>query len=108
MQRADADGIVLLCDFCRREWDGQEAMVEGHHGSIICLECVKLALEQSAQHADKYRCTLCLRFNIPPELPRWSNAAHPEAVACQDCIRQAAGALSKSPHTDWELPLGPS
>lgn len=101
MQRTDPDGIVLLCDFCRRDWDGQEAMIEGHHGSILCLECMKLALAGQTTGGEKFKCTLCLRFNIPPTLPHWQNPAHPEAILCQECLYQAARAFSKSPHADF-------
>ena len=47
-------------------------MIEGHHGSILCLECLKVALSAQATGGEKYKCTLCLRFNMPPELPHWS------------------------------------
>jgi hypothetical protein len=80
MQRETPEGIILCCDFCRRDWDGQEAMVEGHHGSIICLPCLKLALEQLKVGDDKYKCNLCLRFNIPQTLAKWSHPDHPDAV----------------------------
>jgi hypothetical protein len=102
MQRETAEGIVLACDFCQRDWDGQEAMIEGHHGSIICLVCLKRALEELKAGDEKYKCTLCLRFNIPASLAKWSHPEHPEAIACRDCIVQSAGTFSKSPHTDWK------
>jgi hypothetical protein len=96
MQREDPEGIVIVCDFCRRDWDGEEAMIEGHHGSILCLECMKLALEGMATGSEKYKCTLCLRFNIPPTVPLWSHPQHPEAVVCQECLYQAAKAFSRN------------
>jgi hypothetical protein len=102
MQREDSDGIVLLCDFCRRDWDGQEAMIEGHHGSILCLECLKKALVEQSPLEGKFKCTLCLRFNMPPEMPRWSNALHPDAIVCQECLYQAAKAFSRNPDVDWK------
>jgi hypothetical protein len=95
MQREDPEGIVILCDFCRREWDGQEPMIEGHQGSILCLECLKVALRDQ-QPGDKFKCTLCLRFNMPAAMPRWRNPAHPEAIACQECLYQAAKAFHKN------------
>jgi hypothetical protein len=104
MQREDPEGIVIVCDFCRRDWDGQEPMIEGHHGSILCLECLKAALTEQRTGGgggEKYKCTLCLRFNIPPELPRWSNAEHPEAIACQECLYQAARAFSRNKDVPW-------
>lgn len=104
MQREDPDGIVIVCDFCRRDWDGQEAMVEGHHGSILCLECLKLALDQQKPglEGEKYKCTLCLRFNIPPTVPRWSHPEHSEAIACQECLYQAAKAFSRNEDVDFK------
>ncbi len=99
MQREESDGIVIVCDFCRRDWDGQEPMIEGHHGSILCLECLKRALDGLKDGGEKYTCTLCLRFNIPPTVPRWSNpesTAEPAAVACQECLYQAAKTFSRN------------
>ena len=102
MQRNEADGIIISCDFCGTDWDGQAAMVEGHHGSVICLNCVKKALEVAAVGEDKYECTLCLRHNIPASLPRWTNQPKFSAVVCQECLHQAAKALSKAPHAQWK------
>ena len=105
MQRETPEGINFLCDFCQREWDGQEPMIEGHHGSILCLVCLKRALAECAPGAvggeDKFKCTLCLRFNIPATLAHWHHPDHPEVLACRDCIVQSAGTFSKSPHADW-------
>lgn len=102
MQREDPDGIVILCDFCRRDWDGNEPMIEGHHGSILCLECMKLALDNLTHAADKYKCTLCLRFNIPPTVPRWSNPEKPEAIVCQECLYQAAKTFSRNEDNSFQ------
>lgn len=99
MQREDPDGIVILCDFCRRDWDGQEPMIEGHHGSVICLQCLKRAAAEKAAGADKYTCTLCLRFNMPPSLPKWQNPDHPEAIICEECLEQAVKTFGKQGFT---------
>ena len=101
MQREAPEGIVILCDFCRRDWDGLEPMIEGHHGSILCLECMKLALRDQPAGTEKFTCTLCLRFNIAPKLPRWSNPAHPEAIVCQECLYQAARTFSRNTDNAW-------
>ena len=63
MQREEPDGIVILCDFCRRDWDGQEPMIEGHHGSIICLQCLKLAL-QHQKSLGLGRIDVAVRLNV--------------------------------------------
>ncbi len=106
MQEYQDDGVTLLCDFCHKAWDGQAAMVEGHHGSIICLPCLKAALAEAKPSAGKYQCTLCLRVNIPGSLPHWSTEAHPQAVACEECLHLSAAAMTKAPHAEfqWEPP----
>jgi len=102
MQREDPDGIVILCDFCRRDWDGQEAMIEGHHGSILCLRCMQRALNEQKPLEGKFKCTLCLRFNMPPEMPRWHSPSHPESIVCQECLYQAAKAFARNPDNDFK------
>ena len=101
MQREEPDGIVISCDFCKRDWDGAEAMIEGHHGSILCLECLKRALAEQATGTEKYKCTLCLRFNIPGAIPSWRNAGVSEAIVCQECFYQAARTFSRNPDVDF-------
>ena len=96
MQREDPDGIVISCDFCRRDWDGQEPMIAGHHGSILCVPCLQRPLDHQAAGAEKFKCTLCLRFNMPADMPHWADPAHPESVVCQDCIYQSAKAFHKN------------
>ncbi len=102
MQREEPEGIIIVCDFCRRDWDGQSPMIEGHHGSIICLDCLKLALAQQKEGADKYKCTMCLRFNMPPTLKRYAPADHPDSIICHECIVQAAKAFSRNPDVPWQ------
>jgi len=106
MQREDPDGIVIVCDFCRRDWDGAEPMIEGHHGSVLCLECLKAALRDQEISTEKYSCTLCLRFNIPGTLPHWRNPAHPEAIVCQECLYQAGRAFGRNPDVDFNFNPG--
>lgn len=102
MQRSEDGGIVISCDFCGTDWDEVRPMIEGHHGSVLCLECLKVAIHQAASGEGKYRCTLCLRENIPATLPRWSNPARPAACACEECLIQAAKAFSRDPDVDWK------
>ena len=114
MQRTEEGGIIISCDFCGTDWDAYDPafslpMVEGHHGSVICLACVKQALEQMAAGEGEYRCTLCVRDGLPADRPRWS---HPDpqpspglnvhAIGCRACIRQAARRFHKDPDIDWE------
>lgn len=105
MQRSENGGIIISCDFCASDWDpatGLPPMMEGHHGSIICLGCLIRALTEARLGAGKFRCTLCLRENMPANMLRWSDAAHPGAIACRDCLNQAAGTFNRDPDVDWE------
>jgi len=114
MQRTEQGGIIISCDFCGSDWDAYDdsfanPMVEGHHGSVICLNCTKQALEEMKPAREPYRCTLCIREGIDAELPRWfhpaptpSEGLNPHACACRDCIHQAAGKFSKDKDVDWK------
>jgi hypothetical protein len=97
----------FLCDFCRRHWDPDRPMVEGHQGSLICGSCLTLAyacvinLNQGQTPGPGVRCVMCLEER--PE-PFWTSPLHPEARVCARCIRQAAGALSRDPDSGWSRP----
>ena len=104
MQRTQADGVIISCDFCSVDWDpntGQPPMIEGHHGSCICLSCVQQALTALGAQPGEFNCPLCLRTMLPATLPRWSHASHPNVHACKDCVHQAAKAFSRDPDIDW-------
>lgn len=101
MQRIEDGGLIVSCDFCGTDWDGQSPVIEGHRGSIICLECLKAALKGLAASEDKYQCVLCLREGILPTVKRWSHPNHPDTFACQSCIQQAADVFDKDPDVQW-------
>ena len=100
MQRTVDGGIIISCDFCGTDWDQVKPMVEGHRGSVICLECLKIALDEARAGNGEFSCTLCLREELDPTFPRWSHANH-DATICQDCIHQAARQFSKDKDIDW-------
>ena len=102
MQKPVGTEIVICCDFCHGEWDGQSAMVEGHHGSAICLPCLERALREKRSLDGKYACTLCLRINLPASMDRWSHPDRLDVLVCQECLYQAAKAMTKAPHVDWK------
>lgn len=118
MQRTEDSGIIISCDFCGTDWDPYDEtnprpMVEGHHGSVMCLECVKLALDQMRPGEGEYRCTMCIQEGLPADLPRWSHpdpvpspGLNPMATACRACIRQAAGRFSKDKDVPWTWKTG--
>lgn len=107
MQRTEDGGIVISCDFCGTDWDQLLPMVEGHRGSVLCLECLKQALDQALHTADEIECTVCLAKRRPAARvwthprPRPSRGLKPAAVVCWSCIRQAATRLAKDEEVDF-------
>lgn len=109
MQRTQDGGVVISCDFCMTDWDpqtGLPAMTEGHHGSVLCLECLKAALREAKALGAPYRCTLCLQEDLPTTTPAYRNPRRAEATACLDCVHQAAKAFSRDPDVDWKWERG--
>ena len=119
MQRTPDDGIVISCDFCGVDWDAYDEeqanpMTEGHHGSVICLNCVKRALEEAKPSDTDFKCTLgltdhdagevCWRHPDPPDPDAPGLNKH--AVAHWDNIRQAGRAFGKDPDIDYTWEAG--
>lgn len=102
MQREQDGGVIISCDFCGEDWDQIKPMIEGHRGSVLCLECLKLALPALERGSSPFNCPLCVRNDIPASTPRWSNPLRPVAIACKDCLHQAARAFDKDPDVDWK------
>lgn len=100
MQRTEDNGVIISCDFCGTDWDEIKPMIEGHHGSVLCLECLGKALKHATTQDGEYRCTLCLREGLPASLPRWQDLDS-QAVACMDCLHQAAKAFDRDPDVNW-------
>jgi len=106
MQRREPEGVVITCDFCGTDWDEVLPMIEGHHGSVLCLSCLKTALESLKPAPAEFKCTLCLQTHptgdlqwIPTPLPEKANKY---AASCKPCIFQAAGTFSKDKDVDWK------
>ncbi len=107
MQRNQDDGVVICCDFCGTDWDQVKPMIEGHHGSVLCLECLKAALGQIKPQDWTFSCTLCLREGLPAGTARWTHPAAPPAanaaaVLCADCLHQAMRTFGKDPDVDFK------
>ncbi|MDH3583067.1 MAG: hypothetical protein OER86_02500 [Phycisphaerae bacterium] len=111
MQRTQDGGIIISCDFCGTDWDAfdqssSRPMVEGHHGSVLCLECLRAGLEEMSEPAGSYKCALCLQELDAacwshPDPPAGAAGLNPGAVACRACLRQAAGRFNKDPDVAW-------
>ncbi len=112
MQKTENGLIVIACDFTGIEWDEHIPMIEGHRGSVICLEALKMAIDGMADASEAFDCTLCLRHTETgskawrhPDPPATAN---PHAIVCEDCIRQADRAFSKDPDTDYVRRIPPT
>jgi hypothetical protein len=106
----------VVCDFCHREWTEAMPMIEGHQGSCICGNCLKLAYRELVlQGTDPspegdWKCPMCLEADADraamdrADEPGWPSPLHPEVVVCRRCIAMAAGVLHKDPDYDWTMP----
>ena len=108
MQREeDNGGIVISCDFCGTDWDEELAMIEGHRGSVLCLACLKQALDNAEPSDEAFTGTLCLAekpagtsvWKHPDPTP--SPGLNPGALLCWDCIRLAAKGFHKDKEVDF-------
>jgi hypothetical protein len=103
----DPDNVRMsdvVCDFCGAEWSDVLPMVEGHQGSCICGGCVTAAYREvvlggrSTAPAGS-TCRLCLEQRKDRA---WAGPSG--AVACERCIKQSAGVLSKDKDYGWTKP----
>ena len=112
MQRHTPDGVIIACDFTGLDWDEVIPMIEGHRGSVLSLAALAMAIEQRAAADAPFDCTLCLRHFEPPEVmwrhPKPPAHANPDALICEDCIRQADRTFARDPEVDWTRKLQPT
>jgi len=106
--RPDGSLIASFCDFCGKQWDpvGEEIMVEGHQGSLICLKCLTTAYTSVVLHKDGEEhkgksCVVCLEER---DQPQWESPVNEGKRVCLRCIKQAATALEKDPESGWKRP----
>ena len=107
MQRTEQAGIVISCDFCGTDWDELIPMIEGHRGSVLCLACLKQALDNATPADEPFECTLCLSGK-PAGVKVWrhpgpqaSEGLNAGATLCWGCIRLAAKGFHKDPDVDF-------
>ncbi|MEE9130523.1 MAG: hypothetical protein V3T84_10940 [Phycisphaerales bacterium] len=114
----DANNVQMsdvLCDFCQREWTEDVPMLEGHHGSCICGNCLSVAyvdvvLNGTDTAPDEYPCPMCLETTEDRasmdrgEEGGWQSPLRDEAVICKRCIDLAATALNKDKDSGWTKP----
>lgn len=106
---SDPDNLSMsdfLCDFCGQYWTDVRPMVEGHEGSLICSECLKVAhvevlVAKASSLGPGAKCVLCLEERKDAN---WQSPMFEQAVACARCIRQASTALAQDPDSGWSRP----
>ncbi len=99
----------VLCNFCRRSWDPDDPtrpLIEGHHGSHLCGECLALAyqavvLENKSDRVAGVACTMCLEER---DDECWRSPEFHDAVLCRRCVKQSATALEKDKDYQWTRP----
>ena len=109
-QGSDPDNIQpgdILCDFCERPtWEMDIPSIEGHHGSVFCVECLeqawdRLVVEKEEIPSDpEWKCCMCLESNDGP----WWQSSLREAEYAGDassnrlvyCTRARTG-IGRSP-----------
>lgn len=109
MQRHFEEGVVIACDFCGLDWDEITPMIEGHQGSVICINCLEKAIQNTSIAVAPFKCTMCLRELEGSERKFWApgernERANQNAVICYSCIRQATRGFAKDPDMDWTPP----
>ncbi len=97
----------ILCDYCgNAAWAAGHPCIEGHQGSIVCGDCLTKAytfivLDGNSQDSDE-KCKMCLEHR---DDPLWLGHFEPDTPICKRCIKQAAGALTKSKDWEWTKPV---
>jgi len=81
-------------------------LIEGHHGSHLCGECLSLAYlaivhEGKSDHQPEQACTMCLEAR---EDESWRSPEFSDAVLCRRCVKQSATALEKDKDYTWKRP----
>jgi hypothetical protein len=106
--RPDGTVIASYCDFCRASFD-DHPMIEGHQGSLLCLNCLSAAytdvvLAGGGTERAGGTCTMCLESR---DQPQWKSPAVEGPRLCLRCIKQSATALEKDPEVGWKRPRRP-
>jgi hypothetical protein len=110
MHQTDPNGILIAssCDFCSKVWDpaGEEIMIEGHKGSLLCLKCLSAAYAAVVLHktGDEHKGKMCVMCLEERSQPQWESPVNEGKLVCLRCMKQAATALEKDPETGWTRP----
>ena len=116
MHRHGADKLDMqpddfICDFTGRRWDGSFPMVEGHQGSLICGDALRIAFTEvvllgNDTKPEGAKCVMCLEVRDDPgwQSPMPVGPHEDGAIICRRCIRQSSTRLAKDPDWGWTKP----
>lgn len=102
----------FICDFTGKAWDGTFPMVEGHQGSLICGDALRVAFTEvvllgQGSMPTGATCAMCLEQRDEPgwQSPVPVGPHESGAAICRRCIRQSATKLEKDPDWGWKKPV---
>ena len=118
MHQTDANGnlIASTCDFCSKVWDpsGEEIMIEGHKGSLLCFKCLSAAYASVVLHktGDEFKgqmCVMCLEERAQPQWVAGRSALRLGQIQPDTCqlaethhllqhVRQLQRVVANQPH----------
>lgn len=82
-------------------------MLEGHRGSVLCLACLRHAMDNAEEAPADFDCALCLQHCEQGKAcwshpgPEMSPGVNRGAAVCWDCIRLAAKTFHKDKEIDF-------
>lgn len=96
----------VACDFCGRDWDLAQPMVEGLGDSFICVSCahvayghlIRLGLDDALPG---WICTMCQEHR---DGPAWPSPIRPQTVICRLCVKRTAKKMAANPNANWRRP----
>ncbi len=109
--KLDMQPSDFVCDFTGKAWDGSFPMVEGHQGSLISGDALRVAYTDVVLMGNDSMpagatCVMCLEVRDGPgwQSPMPVGQHQGGAVICRRCIQQSASRLDKDADWDWAKP----
>jgi len=95
----------VVCDFCLRDWDLAQPMIEGPDDALICYSCLHMAfghifrLKLDDAPPD-WVCVMCNEHRPGIAFP----SMYTESVICGRCARRGVRKMNANPPVGWHAP----